>query len=288
MRNVKIACVQMPGYREGTTNAEKHAGNLRLAAEWLEKAGQKGADIACLGEILNANGLEITAQNFRQELEGSPEAVQDIAGRAAKKYSMYVIAPVWGVFDGVIRNAAMLMGRDGKYIGAYFKVHPTRGEMVVGVVAGDSWPVFQLDFGTVGIQICHDASFAESSRCLMLNGAEIIFSPHVMHGWGGEYMSILFRAPAIYNGVYFAPVSFGCQPGTAWRPGMMVGYSSVVGPDGLVLANAGRYPGVALAEVDLDQPRIAHDFTYDGEHVWQTDMLNDRRPDTYTPISRPK
>ncbi len=69
---------------------------------------------------------------------------------------------------------------------------------------------------------------------------------------------------------------------------MMVGYSSVVGPDGLVLTNAGRYPGVAMAEVDLDQPRIAHDFTYEGEHVWKTDMLNDRRPDTYTPITRPK
>ena len=287
MRTVKIAAVQLPGYRDGETNAEKHASNIRIAEEWLKKAGQRGADIACVGEICNSIGQQITLANFRHELQGSAETFKEVLGAVAKEYHMYVIAPVFGIFDGVFRNAAMLLDRNGDYIDSYFKVHPTRGEMANGVVAGGNWPTFNLDFGTIGIQICHDASFVESSRCLALNGAEIIFSPHVMHGWGGEYMNILFRAPAIYNGVYFVPVSYGCPPGTAWRPGMMVGYSSVVGPDGLILVNAGRYPGIAMTEIDLDQPRILHDFTYDGEREYKSDMLNDRRPDTYTAITRP-
>ena len=129
-------------------------------------------------------------------------------------------------------------------------------ERDLGIVPGESWPVFELDFGRIGVQICHDNSFPESARCLTLNGAEIIFWPHVMSGWGGEFMDILLRSPAIHNGIYHVPVCFGNQPGTAWRPGMLIGRSSIIGPDGTICADAGRYPGIAMAWIDLDAPRV--------------------------------
>jgi hypothetical protein len=44
---------------------------------------------------------------------------------------------------------------------------------------------------------------------------------------------------------------------------------------------------MALARVDLDAPRIAADFTRGGDYIWRVDMLNDRRPDTYGPITSP-
>ena len=107
-----------------------------------------------------------------------------------------------------------------------------------------------------------------------------------MGGWGGEFMDILLRAPAIHNGVHFVPVCFGCPPDQAWRPGMLIGRSSIIGPDATIVADAGRHPGIALATIDLAAPRVAHCFTRDGDWVWRTDMLNDRRPDTYSPLSR--
>jgi predicted amidohydrolase len=155
------------------------------------------------------------------------------------------------------------------------------------VVPGDSWPVFKLAGARVGIQICHDTSFPESARCLTMNGAEVIFWPHVMSGWGGEFMDILLRAPAIHNGVHFVPVCYGCPPEKSWMPGMLLGRSSIIAPDATIVADAGRHPGIALATIDLAAPRVAQCFTRDGDWVWKIDMLNDRRPDTYAPLTRP-
>ena len=98
---------------------------------------------------------------------------------------------------------------------------------------------------------------------------------------------ILLRAPAIHNGVHHVPVCFGCPPDRAWIPGMLIGRSSIIGPDATILADAGRHPGIALTTIDLAAPRIAQCFTHDGDWVWKIDMLNDRRPDTYTPFTRP-
>ena len=283
-REVTVAAVQLPGAPEGKTNAEKRAANLKTAENWLELAGQRGADIACLGEHFPCVGLDLTAQNLLAATEGITEEVTERLGVIARRHSMYVIAPVWGTVDGTPRNASLILDRSGDCVGAYLKVHLTEGERDLGLVAGDEWPTFELDFGRIGIQVCHDNSFPESARSLMLNGAEIIFCPHVMSGWGGEFMDILLRSPAIHNGIYHVPVSFGAAPGRAWRPGMVIGRSSIIAPDGTILADAGRHPGIAMERVNLDAPRIAHDFTRSGEYAWRVDMLNDRRPDTYQAI----
>jgi hypothetical protein len=66
---------------------------------------------------------------------------------------------------------------------------------------------------------------------------------------------------------------------------MVLGRSGVIGPDGLVLSSAGRYVGMSLATVDLDQTRIAHAFCYDGEVVFRRAMLGDRRPAAYRLIA---
>ncbi len=145
----------------------------------------------------------------------------------------------------------------------------------------------KLDFGSIGIMICHDNSFPESARCLTVNGAELIIWPHVMSGWGDVFMDILLRAPAIHNGIHFVPVSYGCEQEMAWQPGVMMGRSSIIGPDATIIADAGRYKGIALATIDLDQPRVAHMWTRQGEYVFRLDMLHDRRPDTYGCLLRP-
>jgi len=286
-RLISIASVQLPAFPKGPADADKKESNFQSAEYWLDQAGQMGADIACLGEAFNTHGLELTYANFPDKVAGDFEAVVQRLGRVAGQHHMYVIAPVYAIVDGVRRNIAMLLDRSGNYLGGYLKVHCIETERELGVVAGSDWPTYQLDFGWVGIETCHDNSFPESARCLTLNGAEIIFWPHVMAGWGGEFMDILLRAPAIHNGIYFVPACFGCDPGMAWRTGeMLLGRSSIIAPDATVVADAGHYTGIALARVDLDQPRIAHEFTRHGEYVWKNDMLMDRRPDSYGPLTR--
>ena len=286
-REVTIAAVQLSNAPRGESNAEKRESNFRAAEAWLSVAGERGADIACVGETFNVLGQTLTPTNTRAEVAGAVEETIARLGAVARRRQMYVIAPILGVFDDVVRNIALVLDRQGRVVGHYLKVHCIENEKALGVVPGDEWPTFDLDFGRVGVQVCHDNSFPESARCLALNGAEIIFWPHVMGGWGGEFMDVLLRAPAIHNGVYHVPVCFGCEYDRAWRPGMLIARSSIIGPDATIIADAGRHVGIALARVDLDLPRIAADFTRSGDWVWRTDMRNDRRPETYTPITRP-
>jgi len=284
-REVTIAAVQMPNQSRGASNAERLASNFKAAELWLERAGQRGADIACVGETFNVLGLSLTPESFKAEIESSlDEAVRRLAP-ISRRHEMAIIAPIAGLVDGIARNVALVFDRRGNVIGHYEKVHCIENERNLGIVPGNAWPTFELDFGRIGVQICHDNSFPESARCLMLNGAEVIFWPHVMGGWGGEFMDILLRAPAIHNGVYHVPVSFGCEFDRAWRPGMLIGRSSIIGPDATIVADAGRHVGIALARIDLDKPRIAADFTRSGDFIWRYDMLKDRRPDTYNPIT---
>lgn len=287
-RKITIASVQLPAFPKGANDAEMKESNFSAAEHWLDQAGQMGADIACLGEMFNVHGLEMTFASFPSQVDGDFKAVLRRLGPIARRHNMYIIAPILEIVDGVRRNVAMLLDRSGSYLGGYFKVHCIENERDLGIIPGDEWPTFNLDFGCIGIQICHDNSFPESARCLTLNGAEVVFWPHIMSGWGGEFMDILLRAPAIHNGIIFVPSCYGCDPGMAWRNGeMLLGRSSIIGPDAIIIADAGRYTGIALAQVDLDQPRVAHEFTRHGEYVWKNDMLRDRRPDTYGPLTRP-
>lgn len=287
-REITIAAIQLPNFRSGETSAEKQEYNYRTAEHWLNKAGEQGADIACVGECFNAIGLDLTPENLSIEIQNAVDQTIARLGAIARRYRMVVIAPIWGLLAGIPRNVALVLDRQGNYIGHYIKVHLTEMERRLGLTSGDDWPVFDLDFGRIGIEICHDNSFPESARCLTLNGAEVLFWPHMMSGWGGEFMDVLLRSPAIHNGIHFVPVCYGCPPSQAWRPGMLIGRSSIIAPDGTIVADAGRHPAIALARIDLDAKRIAADFTRQGDYIWQVDMLNDRRPETYGPIVVPR
>jgi hypothetical protein len=45
-----------------------------------------------------------------------------------------------------------------------------------------------------------------------------------------------------------------------------------------------RIPNIVSAEVDLDDKRVAHGFTFDRNDVFIKEMLCERRPDAYGPI----
>lgn len=285
-RPLTLAAVQLPSVAPGKTNAARQRANFALAAAWLDDAGRRGANLACVGETFNVLGCQLTRANTPALVRDAWTKTIRLLAPIAKRHRMGIIAPVLALRDGLVRNVAIVIDPRGRVLGGYQKVHTIENEEAYGTVPGSEWPVFDIAGARIGIQICHDNSFVESARCLTLNGAEIIFWPHVMSGWGDEFMDILLRAPAIYNGIHHVPVCFGCPPDQAWMPGKLIGHSSIIRPDGTLAADAGRYPGIALTTIDLAAPRIATQFTRPGDWVWKVDMHNDRRPDTYAPFTR--
>jgi predicted amidohydrolase len=95
-----------------------------------------------------------------------------------------------------IYNTAVLIGRDGQIIGKYRKLHLPLSEVEMGLLPGNEYGVFDVDFGKIGIMTCYDQVFPETARTLSLQGAEIIFVPTM----GDE--PLITRARARDNGVY--------------------------------------------------------------------------------------
>lgn len=103
--------------------------------------------------------------------------------------------------DGKIYNSSYILDRNGVELGRYRKTQLTIGEH--DLTPGDDIPVFDLDFGKVGIMICFDNYFPEVARVLGLKGAELVLSPlygdTLIPQW-----EIKMKARAIDNSMYIA------------------------------------------------------------------------------------
>jgi len=259
---------------------------LTNAFALLGLAAEQKADLALLPERFPFRGVRASR---RQAWEWAQEEGDELFNRlaeTARQHQMAIVAPVGERRGGRLYNAAWVFDKQGEFLGRFCKVHCTATERAWGVTPGDEWPVFDLGFGKIGVMICHDMAFLESARCLMLNGAQVICWPHNQSGWGDIAWDAVLRARAIDNGVYILTSCCGTPANRAWRPGMVVGMSGVIAPDGTWLADAGRGVGIALAAVPLGVPRWIHSFSQGGIENYLATVLQERRVDTYGALLR--
>ena len=78
-------------------------------------------------------------------------------------------------------NACVLVGRDGEPAVTYRKVFPVSAydhPLLEGsVTPGTEFPVFDCDFGRLGMQICFDGCYPEGWAALGATGAEVVVWP---------------------------------------------------------------------------------------------------------------
>ncbi len=287
-RVVRIAAAQVRDHVEGNTPQEMKAYLRREAERFVRAAAEKNADIVCFCETHATYRIKapLSDRDVWEEATTGPTA--QWAGQLARAHNINLIMPMAAYHDGAFRNCAVFFNRQGEVVGVYVKVHLTYREREGGRVPGDSFPVFEMDFGKVGCVICHDLSFPESVRCLALAGAEIVFWPTHWSGWGDELNYAVIRSRAIDNAVYLVVVGLAPPPGTYWRPGRNIARSGVIDPYGNFISNAGFDEGVSIAEVDLSKPaRIAPSFSYGPDDDFRAWMLADRVPEAYGIIVDP-
>lgn len=287
-RPVRIGAIQVPGWVEGDTPQEKHHCNIAQMEELLVEAGERGCDIAGVGEASNVRGIPQEDRDVLYEdlpLLDGPEV--EMGSRVAQEYEMNICLGIVGFENGNKRNAAVFMDRRGEIAGVYHKVQPTRGELLGGTVAGEDLPVFELDFGKVGAIICHDMSFVETVRVLGVRGAEIVMWPSNWSGWGEDLSNCLIRSRAIDNHCYIAFLSSGQDPTKPmnWKQGV-AGCTSLISPMGQVIAQMPtRTPGIVTADIDLDLKRVAHGFSWGNDDIFIDEMLCERNVAAYAPIA---
>jgi beta-ureidopropionase len=154
----------------------------RMQAQAQKRYG-RGLDLGILPEMAVTGevwpGHDALGSSF--PLEGP---VKEAFSRKARQHHCYIVAPLFLTDDkaaGLCSNAAVLFGRKGEVVGIYRKVHlvvdQRTGSTEGGATPGKTEPVFECDFGKLGIQICYDMEFNSGWRELARRGAELVAWP---------------------------------------------------------------------------------------------------------------
>jgi predicted amidohydrolase len=207
-----------------------------MAGEAARKYPGRGLDLAILPETT----VTSTHGPASERAIPLPGPVQDYFGALARRHKTYLVVPLdlleASVSGPVYSNAAVLFDRRGTVAGIYRKVHPVavlgHDDLENGITPGREFPVFDCDFGKLGIQICWDAVFDDGWQALADKGAEIV-------AWPSQ--SPATARPAAKAGQHRYFVVSSC-----WRDN-----STIYEPTGVVAARV-ETPGQALVhQLDL-------------------------------------
>ena len=145
-----------------------------------------------------------------------------------------------------------------------------------GIVNGDDCPVFDLDFGRIGIMICFDNYCPEIARIMGNRGAELILYPLYGDTLNPQW-ELKMRARAVDSSVYVA----SCQIDNVTN----VAYTGLVSPTGDVLCRLEGYPSHAVVEVDLGKKLYTNTMNQPGQRELIREYLKKcRHPSSFKGI----
>ena len=184
-------------------------GDFKRWEQFLDTAGKSGADIALLPEFCNLLPENASDPPVPEPVDGP---TGQFMATKAQQWGMYVCGTFARQEGDLVFNSAPLFDRQGKLVGIYDKNMLYDPELDLGVTPGVGLPVFQTDFGQVGIIICYDSWFPETARLLGYKGAELLLLPNA-----GYYRELMY-ARASDNSLVIAASSLNCPAGV-WDSG---------------------------------------------------------------------
>ncbi|MCK4283947.1 MAG: carbon-nitrogen hydrolase family protein [Candidatus Brocadiae bacterium] len=181
------------------------ADGLAMVDEMARRAEEKGwsLDLVALPETFS----RVERRPGDEALDG--RTVTAMAEKA-RAYHTYAAVPVRLRQGEKVYNSVVMLDREGGVVGMYHKVFPVAGpdgSLEGGVTPGDRFPVFDLDFGRVGAQICFDVFFEDGWQALDYQDAELVVfasaTPAVMalrsHAYRHQYyiVSSIHEVPSV-------------------------------------------------------------------------------------------
>ena len=246
---------------------------LNIGIEACKEAKEKGADIALFPEMWSDGYYIPQDVNELNSLAISKDSdFIDAFRNLAQRLEMAIgITFLEENGDNAPLNSVIFFDRAGKEILHYSKVHTCAFADEAVLAGGDDFYVAELDTGSgsikIGSMICFDREFPESSRILMLKGAEIILQPNACPLEINRLAAL--RTRAYENMVAVATCNYAQgQPdcnghsvlfdGVPWLP-------DEPGVRDMCVFEAPGKAGVYVAELDVDQLRLHRSRDVMGE-----------------------
>jgi len=255
--------------------------NVTAALQRLRTAAEQAAAEGC--ELMLVPEGSITGYN--QTLAAMQQVAIESDGETTEKIAaicrQHEIAIAYGFAERDVAragtqqffNCVQIIDASGKIVARYRKTH-LWGELDRNLfTAGNSLsPIVEINNWKIGLLICYDVEFPETSRALALAGAELILVPTgLMQPWR-DVAERLVPIRAYENQLYIAYCNYcGVEDEIIYE-----GRSCIAGPDGADLDRAEKKP--ALLTATLSKDAIAKCRTELPYH-------RDRRPELYQSIS---
>lgn len=259
------------------------AANIEKMTARLRETAAAGAVLTIFPECASTGYCFENLDEARPCAETIPGPTTEAMAQTCAELGVFAIfglleqAPEGGVF-----NALALVGPEG-VVGSYRKVHlPYLGVDMFATFGDRPFAVHDAGGLRVGMNICYDSAFPESSRALTLLGADLIALPT---NWppGAECVAEnAINTRAMENAVYYAAVN---RVGTE-RGFTFIGKSRICAPTGKTLAvGSDSEEEILYADVEPEIARNKRVVREPGRHA--IDRLADRRPEMYGPLVEP-
>lgn len=273
---MKIAAVQMD------VTLGDVAKNVSRMQDFLREAAQAGAKLTIFPECAATGYCFTSLEEGRATGEAIPGSITEAMTAACRETNTYAVFGTLEKTERELFNAAVMTGPSG-VVAVYRKIHlPWLGIDMFTTPGREPFAVQEIEGVRVGMNICYDSGFPESSRLLMLAGADLVVLPT---NWPpGAECNAKHAIPtrAMENAVYYAAVN---RVGTE-RGFRFIGQSSICAPNGDVLAIAETTEErILYADIDPARARNKRMVRVPGKHV--IDRQADRRPDIYGPLVTP-
>ena len=286
-RPVHVAAIQMSCGWDADRNIAK-------AEELVREAARRGAQIILLPELFEAPYfcIEQDVRHLRLARRVTENrAVQHFSGVARE---LGVVLPI-SFFEHAGQayfNSIAIIDADGKNLGIYRKSHIPNGpgyqEKTYFSPGDTGFKVWDTRFARIGVGICWDQWFPETSRAMALLGAELLFYPTAIGSEPPPALPINSRdhwqrtqqgqaaanlMPLIASNRYGLERSLQDPDGLYIR---FYGSSFIADATGAKVAEAGEEGDAVLdTTFDLNQTAQLRDNWF---------VFRDRRPELYGPI----
>ena len=238
-RNVRISVISLGGQGGPTVDA-----NRRRMMGLIEQGLAEKPDILAIPELFTLTGLvDRRIEEMAEDLDGP---TLSMAARYARESGAYILCPILARREDGNHIEAFLLERNGQIAGSYQKHHPVvegsaYNQVEFGSRPGKELPVFDTDFGRIGVQICFDVEYNDGWEAIDRAAAEIFFWLSAYDG--GRDLS----AKAWQYHRYLASA-------------VQTNYARILNTMGEIQVITGAHDRIAACTVDLDVGLFHTDF----------------------------